>query len=99
METRSLDEIEQQGGAVEQAGAAAEKVTSPAEAGPPPGVPPSEPAAPEGAAARSAAPRATMSREDVYVRPMRAGKPISNGPMARMATWLKYTLSSELQRR
>jgi MinD-like ATPase involved in chromosome partitioning or flagellar assembly len=40
-----------------------------------------------------------MSREDVYIRPMRAGKPISNGPVSRAATWLKYTLSSELQRR
>ncbi len=48
---------------------------------------------------RSAAPRATMSREDVYVRPMHAGKPVSTGPMARMATWLKYAVSSELQRR
>jgi MinD-like ATPase involved in chromosome partitioning or flagellar assembly len=50
-------------------------------------------------AIRSAAPRATMSREDVYVRPMRAGKPVSTGPASRATTWLKYTLSSELQRR
>lgn len=48
---------------------------------------------------QSAAPRATMSREDVYMRPMRAGKPVSTGPVARAMTWLKYTLSSELQRR
>jgi MinD-like ATPase involved in chromosome partitioning or flagellar assembly len=47
----------------------------------------------------SAAPRATMSRADVYVRPMRAGKPLPTGPVSRFATWLKYTLSSELQRR
>ncbi|MBV9049391.1 MAG: AAA family ATPase, partial [Solirubrobacterales bacterium] len=47
----------------------------------------------------SAASRPTMSRADVYVRPMRAGKPLSNGPLSQFTTWLKYTLSSELQRR
>jgi MinD-like ATPase involved in chromosome partitioning or flagellar assembly len=47
----------------------------------------------------SAAPRPTMTRQDVYVRPMRSGRPLSTGPVARFATWLKYTLSSELQRR
>jgi MinD-like ATPase involved in chromosome partitioning or flagellar assembly len=47
----------------------------------------------------SAAPRATMSREDIYARPMRAGRPVPDGPWARATTWLKYTLSSDLQRR
>lgn len=46
----------------------------------------------------SGAPRPTMSRQDVYVRPVRAGRPVSDGPVARFGTWLKYTLSSELQR-
>jgi MinD-like ATPase involved in chromosome partitioning or flagellar assembly len=46
-----------------------------------------------------AVPRATMTRQDVYVRPMRAGRPLSTGPMSRFTTWLKYTLSSELQHR
>jgi len=47
----------------------------------------------------AAATRPTMSRQDVYVRPMQAGKPLPSGPLARFSTWLKYTLSSELQRR
>jgi len=45
------------------------------------------------------APPQTMSRQDVYVRPMRVGKPQSDGPVSQFGTWLKYTLSSELQRR
>jgi MinD-like ATPase involved in chromosome partitioning or flagellar assembly len=47
----------------------------------------------------SAAPRPTMSRRDVYAQPMRAGRPLATGPMTRFTTWLKMTLSSELQRR
>jgi MinD-like ATPase involved in chromosome partitioning or flagellar assembly len=47
----------------------------------------------------SPASRPTMSRADVYVRPMRAGRPLSQGPVSQAATWFKYTLSSELQRR
>jgi len=47
----------------------------------------------------SAAPRPTMSRQDVYARPMRAGRPLSNGPFSQFSTWLKMTLASELQRR
>ncbi len=47
----------------------------------------------------STAPRPTMSRRDVYAQPMRAGRPLSTGPMTRFTTWLKMTLSSELQRR
>ena len=104
VETRPLEGTEQQRGDIEQEGAAAAEVSSM------PGVPNEPPAEPDGAdlpevetvdeeGLGSAAPRATMSRQDVYVRPMRAGKPVSDGPIARMATWLKYTLSSELQRR
>ncbi len=47
----------------------------------------------------SAAPRPTMSRQDVYAQPMVAGRPLSTGPITRFSTWLKLTLSSELQRR
>jgi len=46
-----------------------------------------------------AAPRSTMSRQDVYARPMHAGRPLSTGPLTRFSTWLKVTLASELQRR
>jgi hypothetical protein len=42
----------------------------------------------------SAPSRPTMSRQDVYARPMRAGRPLTNGPLTRLATWLKMTLSS-----
>ena len=41
---------------------------------------------------RSAAPRPTMSRRDVYAQPMRAGRPLATGPITRLATWLKMTL-------
>jgi MinD-like ATPase involved in chromosome partitioning or flagellar assembly len=47
----------------------------------------------------SVAPRPTMSRQDVYAQPMRAGRPMTNGPLTRFTAWLKLTLSSELQRR
>ena len=40
-----------------------------------------------------------MSRADVYAEPTRAGRPLSDGPLTRLTTWLKLTLSSELQRR
>ena len=35
--------------------------------------------------------RPTMSRQDVYARPMRAGRPLTNGPLTRLATWLKMS--------
>ena len=106
MERGTLKGFEQgQGAEVEQA----QQMTAPPEPGSPAEPEPVEP----GPAAQpsesgmqgpapelgSAAPRPTMSRQDVYVRPMRAGKPLSTGPVARFATWLKYTLSSELQHR
>ena len=94
MESRPVGQIDEQGRDAERAGAAATGVQ------PAPGrqpEPQSEASGPSGTG--SAAPRATMSRQDVYVRPMRAGKPVSDGPVSRAATWLKYSLSSELQRR
>ncbi|MBV9414014.1 MAG: MinD/ParA family protein [Solirubrobacterales bacterium] len=48
---------------------------------------------------RGAAARGAMSRRDVYTEPMRAGRPVPTGPLTRFSTWLKFTLSSELQRR
>jgi Mrp family chromosome partitioning ATPase len=47
----------------------------------------------------SAQPRPTMSRLDVYAQPMRAGRPVSDGPFTRFTNWVKLTVSSELQRR
>jgi MinD-like ATPase involved in chromosome partitioning or flagellar assembly len=38
-----------------------------------------------------------MTRSDVYVRPMRAGRPV--GPVSQAATWLRNHLSTDLQRR
>jgi MinD-like ATPase involved in chromosome partitioning or flagellar assembly len=106
VDTRGVGQTEEQGREAEQAGAAATEVPPMATEAPPapPGQladrdPALQPQDPEVQGMRSAAPRATMSREDVYIRPMRAGKPISNGPVSRATTWLKYTLSSELQRR
>jgi MinD-like ATPase involved in chromosome partitioning or flagellar assembly len=105
VETRSVRDIDQAQGESATSAPPVQPPMSPNGGGmmPPPEQPGEAAQAPAGEAEeqgmRSAAPRATMSRQDVYVRPMRAGKPISTGPMARMATWLKYTLSSELQRR
>jgi MinD-like ATPase involved in chromosome partitioning or flagellar assembly len=105
VDTRGVGQVGEQGPEAEQAAAAATEVPPmAAEAPAPPEAaadrdPAPEPQAPDQPGMRSAAPRATMSREDVYIRPMRAGKPISNGPVSRSTTWLKYTLSSELQRR
>jgi MinD-like ATPase involved in chromosome partitioning or flagellar assembly len=43
-------------------------------------------------------PRApSMTRSDVYVRPMHAGRPV--GPLARATNWLRVRLSTDLQRR
>jgi Mrp family chromosome partitioning ATPase len=104
VETRGAGQVGEQDREGEQAAAATEVPPMAAEAPAPPGQaadrdPAPEPQAPDQLGMRSAAPRATMSREDVYIRPMRAGKPISNGPVSRATTWLKYSLSSELQRR
>lgn len=54
--------------------------------------------APGGSEVRAAA-QPSMSRQDVYARPMRAGRPLPTGPLTRATAWLKYKLSSELQRR
>jgi MinD-like ATPase involved in chromosome partitioning or flagellar assembly len=40
-----------------------------------------------------------MSRQDVYAAPMYAGRPLRAGPLTRFSTRVKFTLSSELQRR
>ncbi len=40
-----------------------------------------------------------MTRRDVYSQPMRAGRPVSDGPFARVVESLKLKLSTELQRR
>ena len=43
--------------------------------------------------------RATMSRSDIYARPMRAGRPIPDGAIARLWSSLKHNLAGELRRR
>jgi MinD-like ATPase involved in chromosome partitioning or flagellar assembly len=45
------------------------------------------------------APGAPMTRRDIYTRPMRAGRPVPTGPVAKAFQWLKYKLSSDLQHR
>jgi MinD-like ATPase involved in chromosome partitioning or flagellar assembly len=97
LEPRSLKGFEpEQGGELEQAhdtAAPHEVRLQSAVAGGEPGV---------GAAAEglgSDAPQQAMSRQDVYAQPMRAGKPLPRGPLTRLSSWLKYTLSSDLRRR
>lgn len=43
--------------------------------------------------------RATMSRSDIYSRPMRAGRPIPDGSIPRAWTSLKYSVAGEQRRR
>jgi MinD-like ATPase involved in chromosome partitioning or flagellar assembly len=43
--------------------------------------------------------RATITRQDVYSRPMRGGRPVPDGPLARGISSLRVKLSSDLQRR
>ena len=73
---------------------------SPANVPPAPGPPESHTEATAGEPSPgSTETRPAMSRQDVYAQPMRAGKPLPTGTLARSSNWLKYTLSSELQRR
>lgn len=44
-------------------------------------------------------PAGAMTRREVYGRPMRAGRPVSDGPLERLRMWLRMNLSTELQRR
>jgi MinD-like ATPase involved in chromosome partitioning or flagellar assembly len=46
-----------------------------------------------------AIPSSAMTRRDVYARPMRAGRPVPSGPLARVVQTLRQRLSTELQRR
>ncbi len=41
----------------------------------------------------------SMTRRDVYSRPMRAGRPVASGPVARAVEALRVRLSTQLQRR
>ncbi len=43
--------------------------------------------------------RGPMTRRDIYDQPMRAGRPVPTGPLARARAWLRLKLSTELQRR
>lgn len=43
--------------------------------------------------------RASMTRDDVYSRAMRAGRPVPSGPIARVVQTLREKLSTELQLR
>jgi MinD-like ATPase involved in chromosome partitioning or flagellar assembly len=40
-----------------------------------------------------------MTRSDIYTQPMEAGRPVLNGPVARLRRWMRVHLSSDLQRR
>jgi MinD-like ATPase involved in chromosome partitioning or flagellar assembly len=45
------------------------------------------------------APAGSMTRDDIYAVPMRAGRPIPSGPLPRAFAWLRGQLSTALQRR
>ncbi len=40
-----------------------------------------------------------MTRRDIYTQPMRGGRPVPSGPVARALEWLRLKTSTELQRR
>ncbi len=61
--------------------------------------PPSVAAANSGVDRGGPSPRSAMSRRDIYTRPMRAGRPVPAGPVARALDWWRLKLSTELQRR
>ncbi|MFZ0041972.1 MAG: MinD/ParA family protein [Solirubrobacteraceae bacterium] len=44
-------------------------------------------------------PQGSMTRRDVYAKPMRAGRPVTGGPLQQAMAWLRVKLSTELQRR
>ena len=44
-------------------------------------------------------PASSMTRDDIYSKPMRAGRPVPNGPVPRIGRWLKDRFSTEVQRR
>lgn len=44
-------------------------------------------------------PHGTMTRGDIYAQPMKGGRPIPSGPIARALAWLRITFASELKRR
>jgi MinD-like ATPase involved in chromosome partitioning or flagellar assembly len=50
-------------------------------------------------APQPAEPSTTIARRDVYAQPMRAGRPVPSGAIARAWTRLRYRFSSDLQRR
>jgi MinD-like ATPase involved in chromosome partitioning or flagellar assembly len=41
----------------------------------------------------------TMTRGDIYAQPMRAGRPVPSGPIAKAKAWLRITFAGELKRR
>ncbi len=53
----------------------------------------------EDARAAPPPPAGAMTRGDVYARPMRAGRPVSSGPISRALATLKYKLASDLRKR
>lgn len=56
------------------------------------------PAEQDARAGSAPSPDAPMTRSDVYTRPMAAGR-VADGPLAKLGTWLRLHLTSELQRR
>jgi len=44
-------------------------------------------------------PDSTMTRDDIYSRPMRGGRPVASGPVSHVLRWLRLKLSTDLQRR
>lgn len=64
-----------------------------------PEAPQAEPEAPQAEPEAPPPAQTTITRRDVYARPMRAGRPIPNGVISRGWKAVRYRFSSELQRR